>query len=210
MNETKQQLEGNTNGTLVEHHDEGKRDADNETATINSRRTSQSRDAHSKRRSIIFGDKSHKQHGSSLSIANSITTDDAHSHKHKKQLSRTASRDTAAVMYDDSHGQHAIRPQNGGPRQDRPSPASPTGRTGGWSTAPSVKEPRPTTGQNSVNSAKSPQTTPNSHPHGGTGGAGGGVRDSVMKRFSLLKGVGRKGSRLDFRTDANGMMVREE
>lgn len=210
VTEAKQQLEGNTNGTLVEHDDERKGDADNETATINSRRTSQSRDTYSKRRSIIFGDKSHKQHGSSLSIANSITTDDAHSHKHKKQLSRTASRDTAAVMSHDSHSQSAIQPQNGGPRQDRPSPASPTGGAGGWSTIPSVKEPRPTTGQNSVNSAKSPQTTPNSHSHGGTGGAGGGVRDSVMKRFSLLRGVGRKGSRLDFKTDANGMMVREE
>ena len=74
--------------------------------------------------------------------------------------------------------------------------------------------PRPTTGQNSMNSAKSPQqqqqqqqqqTTPNSG-----GGNAGGVRDSVMKRFSLLRGVGRKGSRLDFKTDTHGPVVHEE
>jgi hypothetical protein len=34
-----------------------------------------------------------------------------------------------------------------------------------------------------------------------------GVRDSVFKRFSLLKGVGRKSSRMDFR--ANGTLPEE-
>lgn len=69
--------------------------------------------------------------------------------------------------------------------------------------------PRPATGQNSMNSAKSPQQQQQTTPNSG-GGNGGGVRDSVMKRFSLLRGVGRKGSRLDFKTDTHGPVVHEE
>lgn len=194
--ETRQALEGKTNGILTEHAEENG-EPDNETATINSRTTSYSRETHSKRRSFFGVDKPYK-HGSSLSIAAaSITTDDAH--KHRKQPSQSTSRDTVAKPSHDIHIQPVA--QNGGPM-------SPTSPHAGWSTIPSVREtPRPATGQQSVNSIKSPKspTSPNGAAHTGVG-----VRDSVMKRFSLLKGVGRKNSRLDFKADTHGGLVHEE
>jgi hypothetical protein len=76
-----------------------------------------------------------------------------------------------------------------------------------------------------VNSpAPNHNTQTNSHTHSHTHShtpststsTGGGVRDSVMKRFSLLKSVGRKTSRLamgDFGGTSNGVLnepVREE
>lgn len=212
--DTRQQLEGKTNGntTLAEHAEEKeqqKGEPDNETATINSRTTNQSHETRSKRRSWFgVGDNKPSKHGSSLSItAASVSTDDVYK-QHKKQPSRSASRDTTTKSHD-SYSQLAIQTQQTGTlRQDvRPSPVtSPTSAAGdGGNTIPSVKEsPRPNTGEHSTYSVKSPQTTPNSASHTG----GGGVRDSVMKRFSLLRGVGRKSSRLDFR-DASGMVHEE-
>ena len=195
--ETRQALEGKTNGTLTEHAEENG-EPDNETATINSRTTSHSRETYSKRRSFFGVDKPYK-HGSSLSIATaSVPTDDAH--KHRKQSSRSTSRDTVSKPSHDIHIQ-PVAPQNGGPK-------SPTSPHAGWSTIPSVREtPRPATGQQSVNSIKGPMspTSPNGAAH-----TSGGVRDSVMKRFSLLRGVGRKNSRLDFKADTHGGLVHEE
>lgn len=219
--DTRQQLEGKTNGntTLAEHakvKEQQKGEPDNETATINSRTTNQSHETRSKRRSWFgVGDKP-SRHGSSLSItAASVSTDDVYK-QHKKQPSRSASRDTTTKSHD-SYSQLAIQTQqNRAPRQDvRPSPVtSPTSAgdggadgagAGNGNTIPSATEsPRPNTGEHSTHSVKSPQTTPNSASHTG----GGGVRDSVMKRFSLLRGVGRKSSRLDFR-DADGMVHEE-
>src|SRR5699024_9460796 len=138
--ETRQALEGRSNGTLAEHAEENG-EPDNETATINSRTTSHSREAHSKRRSFFGIDKPYN-HRSSLSIAASITADDAH--KHRKQPSRSTSRDTVAKPSHDIRIQ-PVAPQNGG-RKSSTSPHA------GWSTIPSVREsPRPTTGQQSVN-----------------------------------------------------------
>lgn len=206
--ETRLQLEGKPNGTAAEHG-EAKAEAETETGTIPSRATNH--DAHSKRRSWFGGDKADKalKRNSMLSITPSVATtttnapavaaiDDVHKHHHQRQPSRSASRDTVAKSHDSRSQSHS---------QPAPSPQQ-NGHAGAWNITPSVKESsaRPTTGQNSVNSAKSPpqqQTTPNN-------GNGGGVRDSVMKRFSLLRGVGRKGSRLDFKTDTHGPVVHEE
>jgi hypothetical protein len=62
-------------------------------------------------------------------------------------------------------------------------------------------------------------TTPNAHANhvnvnanahasaNGNGNANNGMRDSVFRRFSLLKGVGRKNSRMDFKS--NGALPEE-
>lgn len=215
--ETRQQLEGKPNGTSTEHG-EAKAEAD-ETATIGSQATNHSPDTHSKRRSWFGGDRADKaqKRNSTLSIAASVATSNTNFHgattigdvhkQHQRQPSRSVSRDTGAKSHD---SRSRSRSQNQG---QHASPRAQNGPSGAWNTTPSVKEssPRPATGQNSMNSVKGPQqqqqqqTTPNSG-----GGNSGGVRDSVMKRFSLLRGVGRKGSRLDFKTDTHGPVVHEE
>jgi hypothetical protein len=96
-----------------------------------------------------------------------------------------------------------------GSSSERPAHAS----SGGWSTLPPTRDyPRPVTrestngnrdvapnGTNGVNGNVSSHTaTPNYRDSG--------VRDSVFRRFSLLKGVGRKSSRMDFK---NGSLPEE-
>ncbi|OJJ39560.1 hypothetical protein ASPWEDRAFT_104701 [Aspergillus wentii DTO 134E9] len=192
--DTRQQLEGKTNGTSENGHARG--DDGDDAATIHSRNTSVSRfsrDTNHKRRSI-FGDKSQHKQGSSLSIVPGASTEEFH--VHKKQPSRSASRDTNTKSHD---GRSRSGSQLTG--HERAS------QKGGWSAMPSVKDEWPSTPKSMGNSPRSPQSTSTSHSHGNS--HAGGVRDSVMKRFSLLKGVGRKGSRLEFK-DSNGMAVHEE
>ncbi|PYH93896.1 hypothetical protein BO71DRAFT_354367, partial [Aspergillus ellipticus CBS 707.79] len=159
------------NGTAAEHAEAGDQD---DAATIHSRTTNQSRDTQSKRRSLL-GEVLHK-HASSLSI----------SAESQKQRSRSASRDTAAQSYENIS--RTTSHHTNGTTEERPSMAS---AKGGWSTIPSISDyPRPPT-RSSATSIRSPEvSSPTSH----------GMRDSVLKRFSLLKGS-RKGSRLDFRTE---------
>ncbi|PWY82904.1 hypothetical protein BO70DRAFT_404449 [Aspergillus heteromorphus CBS 117.55] len=172
--------ESKVNGT-AEHAGEAADQDD--AATIHSRTTNQSRDTQSKRRSLL-GEVLHK-HTSSLSIATEGS---------KKQRSRSASRDTAGQSYENI-SRTTSHHTDGTSTDDRPSIASPKG---GWSTIPSISDyPRPPT-RSSATSIRSPEiSSPTSHTR----------RDSVLKRFSLLKGVSRKGSRLDFRTETP---VREE
>lgn len=206
VTEAEQQLEGKTNGT----NGEAKAEADNE--TVHSKATSNSKDGQSKRRSWFGGERADKaqKRSSMLSIAPSVATtttnppvvdETSHNkHHHKKQPSRSASRDTNGRSHHDSR--RPSHTQQSGPQQQND-------HDGAWNTTPSVKEasPQVISGQSSSNSAKSPQQQPMSLNNGGSGG---GVRDSVMKRFSILRGVGRKGSRLDFKADSHGPIVQEE
>ncbi|KNG87964.1 putative dedicator of cytokinesis domain protein [Aspergillus nomiae NRRL 13137] len=194
--ETKSQLDnGPVENSRVEDTD--REDA----ATINSRTTSQSRDTQSRRRSF-FGEKLHK-HASSLSITKPFSED---TQAQISQLSG-ASQDTGAKPEKSQETLGRTSSQNkGASGNDRPSVVSPKS---GWSTIPSISDyPRPVT-QSSRTSLRSPDLGSPKIPQQ-TNFHTGGVRDSVMKRFSLLKGVGRKGSRLDFRSDTHGMAVREE
>ncbi|KKK13141.1 hypothetical protein P175DRAFT_0165201 [Aspergillus ochraceoroseus IBT 24754] len=183
---------GKVNGHTAQGDDTGDRDDD--AATIHSRTTNRSRDTTHKRRSF-FGEVLHK-HASSLSMSASITGDDSRSQK--RQRSRSASRDTTTAKSMENVSRTPSR-HNGAPVEDIPTPivASPKG---GWSTIPSVIEhPRPVT-RSSAASVRSPELrSPASQTYAASNG--GGVRDSVLKRLSLLKGVGRKTSRLDFRND---------
>lgn len=198
--DSKSPLDGNDNGPVENGRVE---DTDREdAATINSRTTSQSRDTQSRRRSF-FGEKLHK-HTSSLSITKPVPED---TQAQISQRSRSASRDAGAKPQKSRETLSRTSSQNKGVSgNDRPSVVSPRS---GWSTIPSISDyPRPVT-QSSRTSMRSPDLGSPKIPQQ-THFPTGGVRDSVMKRFSLLKGVGRKSSRLDFRSDTPGMAVREE
>ncbi|KAG2419346.1 hypothetical protein HFD88_004141 [Aspergillus terreus] len=185
------------NGTEAHGADDAG-DRDDDAATIHSRTTSRSRDTQSKRRSF-FGERLHK-HASSLSMSKTNSQEDSQ----KRQRSRSRSRDAATKSHENLSRSHSQR--NGASNKDRPALTSPKS---GWSTIPSIQDyPRPVT-QSSAASIRSPELrSPDMSPPVQNGH--GGARDSVLKRFSLLKGIGRKSSRLDFRSDANGMSVREE
>ncbi|RHZ51074.1 guanine nucleotide exchange factor DCK1 [Aspergillus thermomutatus] len=161
------------------------KDHDDDTATIHSRTTVQSQNTHTKRRSF-FGDMIHK-HGSSLSIA-ATSTDDV-----QKQRSRSASRsqDNRSRSGSQHHGPSG---------DDQPSVASLKG--GGVVRATSVRD------NHSVRSPDRSQVGSRGG-HSYSQSHAGGVRDSVMKRFSLLKGVGRKTSRLEIRAETNGVVHEE-
>lgn len=183
--------------------------ADDDAATINSRATSQSRGAKSEKRRSWFGAQAAK-HGSSASIA--AANDDTL----KKRISRTASRDNIGQSHDNrsrADSQHRGPTANGtATTSDRPAPTS----SGGWSAIPPTRDySRPGTRDSAHAGRDIPAPFP--VPLNGTNrtsisGAAPppsntGVRDSVMKRFSMLKGVGRKSSRMDFR--AHGPLPEE-
>lgn len=181
--------------------------ADDDAATIHSRATSHSRGGKSEKRRSWFGAQGAK-HGSTPSVAGA--GDDTL----KKRTSRSASRDTAAQSHD---GRSRAGSQHRGPTangttttSDRPAPPS----SGGWSAIPPTRDySRPVT-RDSVHTGHSVgPTSPimNGASRASVPGApvnsNGGVRDSVFRRFSLLKGVGRKSSRMDFR--AHGPLPEE-
>ncbi|OJJ62443.1 hypothetical protein ASPSYDRAFT_55309 [Aspergillus sydowii CBS 593.65] len=200
-------LQGQPNGKVNGHAravSSGKEEVDlDDAATVHSRTTNQSRDTNQKRRSF-FGEVLQK-HTSSLSISASAAGDDNVSHK--RQRSRSASR--SAVDKSTENVSRTTSRQNG-TTEERSNPSA-TNPKGGWSTIPPVTEhPRPVTRSSATsNSVRSPEfRSPDAHTNGASNPGGqGGVRDSVMKRFSLLKGVGRKASRLDFK---NEQTVHEE
>ncbi|KAJ5763683.1 hypothetical protein N7533_002364 [Penicillium manginii] len=193
---------------------------DDDAATIHSRATSHSRGGKSdKRRSWFGGDKI--KHDSSPSVV--AAGDDTL----KRRTSRSASRDTGAQSQD---GRSRAGSQHRGPiasttaSSERPAPVS----SGGWSTLPSTRDySRPVTrdsahghaGINGGGHTATTTTTPNAHANhvnvnanahasaNGNGNANNGMRDSVFRRFSLLKGVGRKNSRMDFKS--NGALPEE-
>ncbi|KAL2842776.1 hypothetical protein BJY01DRAFT_248929 [Aspergillus pseudoustus] len=191
-------IQGQPNGKVNGHTPATKsEDVDiDDAATVHSRTTNQSRETNTKRRSF-FGEVIQK-HASSLSISTSVAGDETKSQK--RQRSRSASRSVADKSVDNvSH----TTSRHNGTVDDRPTPTIVTSPKGGWSTIPSLTEPpRPVT-RSSATSIRSPELrSPVSQAHSNTSAnGGGGVRDSVMKRFSLLKGVGRKASRLDFKSD---------
>jgi hypothetical protein len=184
---------------------------EDDTATIHSRTTSHSRGGRSeKRRSFFGGDKTHK-HGSTPSVGGAGG--------HESQISlqnnslRNPSRDTTAQSHDGrsrAGSQHRGPTATGAAGPDRPAPAS----SGGWSTLPPTRDySRPATRDSNVNSVTL-TTTNGTAPlspvsNGSAHGNNGGMRDSVFRRFSMLKGkgVGRKNSRMDFK--ANGTLQEE-
>lgn len=182
--------------------DEGVED---DTATIHSRATSQSRGGKSDKRRSWFGGEKIK-HGSSPSVA--AVSEEVHGTSLKKRPSRSASRDTAAQSHD---GRSRAGSQHPGPTAsgavsspvERPAPPA---SSGGWSTIPPTRDySRPVTRDSahtgrdlagslngtSLASVSAPPVTTNKD----------GMRDSVFRRFSLLKGVGRKTSRMDFKAN---------
>ncbi|KAG0153258.1 hypothetical protein PDIDSM_5108 [Penicillium digitatum] len=184
--------QSDSKGQSVGEQDEN---IDDDTATIHSRTTSHSRGGRSeKRRTFFSGDKTHK-HGSSPSVAQESQTPlDAHH----------TSRDTAAQSQD---GRSRAGSQNHGPSvtgaaTDRPAPAS----SGGWSTLPSTRDySRPVTRESNAITLTTTNGTAPLSPVLNNNNAG--KRDSMLRRFSMLKGVGRKGSRMDFK--ANGALPEE-
>ncbi|RAH73398.1 guanine nucleotide exchange factor DCK1 [Aspergillus aculeatinus CBS 121060] len=182
------------NGTQAAEQGQGESVEHDDAATIHSRTTTQSRDTQTKRRSL-FGEVLHK-HGSSLSISSNAPEE---TQSQKEQRSRSASRDTVAISQDSVS---RTTSRTNGTVEGRPSVSGP--KTGGWSTIPSISDyPRPVT-RSSMASVRSPEiTSPTGHSNGHSNGHGHGhgKRDSMMKRFSLLKGVTRKSSRHDFKTE---------
>ncbi|CAI7621572.1 unnamed protein product [Penicillium glandicola] len=184
--------QSDSKGQIVGEQDEN---ADDDTATIHSRTTSHSRAGRSeKRRSFFGGDKTYK-HGSSASVAlESQTSLNAHN----------ASRDTAARSHDGrsrAGSQHRGPPASGA-ATERAAPVS----SGGWSTLPSTRDySRPVTREsNAITMTTTNGTAPLSPVLNNNNT---GVRDSVFRRLSMLKGVGRKSSRMDFK--ANGTLQEE-
>ncbi|KAJ5654520.1 hypothetical protein N7490_001523 [Penicillium lividum] len=184
-------------------------DRDDDAATIHSRTTTHSRGAKSEKRRSWFG--ADKKYGSSPSIAGVV---DENGTILKTRPSRSASRDTAVQSHD---GRSRAGSQHRGPTSsgtagtsDRPAPAA----SGGWSTLPSTRDySRPVT-RDSSHAPRELSVATNGNDSGDTtrvsstpAGPNAGVRDSVFRRFSLLKGVGRKGSRMDFKS--NGTLTEE-
>ncbi|KAJ5636680.1 uncharacterized protein N7484_009993 [Penicillium longicatenatum] len=202
---TLQQAESKAQNTSAEQDD-----VDDDAATIHSRTTTHSRGGKSdKRRSWFGGD---KKHGSSPSIAGAV---DENGTALKNRPSRSASRDTAAQSQDGrsrAGSQHRGPTSSGttGTTSDRPAPAA----SGGWSTLPPTRDySRPVT-RDSTHGPRELSVNSNGSGTGTTtrvsttsAGPNAGVRDSVFRRFSLLKGVGRKTSRMDFK--ANGTLQEE-
>lgn len=184
--------QSDSKGQIVGEQDEN---IDDDTATIHSRTTSHSRGGRSEKcRSFFGGDKTYK-HGSSPSVAHeSQTSLNAHN----------ASRDTTARSTDGRSraGSQHRGPTASGTATDRAAPAS----SGGWSTLPSTRDySRPVTrDSNAVTLTTTNGTAPLSPVLNNNNT---GMRDSVFRRFSMLKGVGRKGSRMDFK--ANGALPEE-
>lgn len=182
---------------------------DDETGTINSQTTSRSRgDTRSKRRSWFGGDRASK-HRSSLSFAGTSAEDirPVLRRRSTRRSARSASRDTSRqprVSRSRSRSRHNTRAAH--TAQDQAPVASPKPER---TATPSEQAPRPVTGRNRAPSAHDSNTN-SSRTQEGAGVGSSGVRGSVLKRFSLFKGVGRKGSRLDFRPGSNGMAVPEE
>lgn len=164
-------------------------DIDDDTATINSRTTSQSRGGRSEKRRSFFGDKSYK-HGSSPSVAQESQTS-------LNLKIRNPSRDPSHDSRSRAGSQHR-HPSTG----DRVPPSA----SGGWSTLPPTRDySRPATrDSNPVTMTTTNGTAPLSpvSPVSNHSNSNGGMRDSVFRRFSLLKGkgVGRKNSRMDIKS----------
>jgi dedicator of cytokinesis protein 3 len=183
--------QSDSKGQIVSEQDET---AEDDTATIHSRTTSHSRGGRSeKRRSFFGGDKTYK-HGSSPSVANAA---------HDSQTSLNM-RNDAARSHDGrsrAGSQHRGASVTGA-ATDRTAPVS----SGGWSTIPPTRDySRPATrDSNTVTMTTTNGTAPLSPVLNNNNT---GMRDSVFRRFSLLKGVGRKSSRLDFK--ANGALPEE-
>lgn len=186
---------------------------DDDAATIHSRATSHSRGAKSEKRRSWFG--ADKKYDSTTSLAGPGTADESNL---KKKSSRSASRDTGAQSHDGrsrAGSQHRGPTATGaaGPTSDRPTPAA----SGGWSTLPPTRDySRPVT-RDSAHAPRELSVNGNSNGHGystrvstapvNSSANNAGMRDSVFRRFSLLKGVGRKSSRMDFK--ASGTLQEE-
>ncbi|KAJ5824041.1 hypothetical protein N7447_006381 [Penicillium robsamsonii] len=173
-------------GQIVGEHDEN---IDDDTATIHSRTTSHSRGGRSeKRRSFFGGDKTYK-HDTSPSVAHDSQT---------SLNTHNAPRDTAPRSHDGRSraGSQHRGPTATGAATDRTAPS-----TGGWSTLPSTRDySRPVTREsNAVTLTTTNGTAPLSPV---LNNSNSGMRDSVFRRFSMLKGVGRKSSRIDFKANA--------
>ncbi|KAJ5477468.1 hypothetical protein N7539_007612 [Penicillium diatomitis] len=185
---------------------------EDDTATVHSRATSHSRGGKSeKRRSWFSSDKI--KHGSSPSLVAAgagpaTTAEEGLDQVLKKHPSRSTSREPIAPSHD---GRSRAGSQQRTPSaSERQVPAS----TGGWSTIPPTRDyPRPVTRESAhtgrdLTSNANGLTRANSaaqSSHSPTSSSGG--RDSMFRRFSLLKGVGRKTSRVDFQ--AYGALAEE-
>ncbi|GLI77516.1 deoxycytidine kinase 1 [Penicillium ochrochloron] len=188
---------------------------EDDTATIHSRATSQSRGGKSdKRRSWFGGDKI--KHGSSPSVA-AVGEEMIHGTSLKKRPSRS---DTAAQSHDGrsrAGSQHRGGPTATGAIGSASERPAPPASSGGWSTIPSTRDySRPVTRDSahtgrdlagSLNGGTSRASVSAQPPVNGAHNNNNGMRDSVFRRFSLLKGVGRKTSRMDFK--ANGTLQEE-
>lgn len=183
------QSEAKANGTAAEHANASTlRPDDDDAATINSRTTSRSRGAKSeKRRSLFGGDKPLKAATSTEDVQVTL----------KRGLSRSSSRRTASKSCDGRSRSGSENPPSSVASPDR-------GASRTTTALPTAREHEPAVVPEHPDVAVTSTVTANNHS---SSHHTGGVRDSVMKRFSLLKGVGKKASRLNVR---EGEALREE
>ena len=160
---------------------------DDDAGTINSRTTTRSKD---KRRSWFGSDKGNK-HRSSFSFIGGTSTDDVSTAARKDSIKSTSR--APSIKSRASESRSRTKQQ----RQD----------SGSVSRTSSARDPRPGPSQSKASlNRDTPADSAQTQDSPGVGS----VRGSVLKRFSLLKGVGRKSSRHDFHPGANGMTVHEE
>lgn len=191
-------------------------EVDDDAATIHSRATSVSKTAKSEKRRSWFGGGGDKilKHGSSPSLAGGADDSNA-----KKRLSRSMSRDTSGPSGDERSAPKARLTVNTA-AANASTPITPTGG-GGWSPLPPTRDySRPVTresahGPKNLSLANGPASRSSTAPVNANGSAPATAtsgnpdkRDSVFRRFSLLKGVGRKSSRMDFKA-TNGTLQEE-
>lgn len=168
---------------------------DDDTATVHSRTTNRSRGGRSEKRRSWFGGEKLQRHKSSTSMA------DGHADASASIHSRT--RSTTTKSQDEASRSHAVN-HDLASKKSMPSIAGSDLSAGKTALPAASHSERPATSGSSGYATKdgagvtvSPTSNSESHT------SNGGVRDSVMKRFSLLKAVGRKASRLNVRDGGN-------
>ncbi|CRG90304.1 hypothetical protein PISL3812_07347 [Talaromyces islandicus] len=187
---------------------------DDDAATINSRATS--RGGRSDKRRSWFGGESKSKYKNTASVTSANDDDDKHRGHNSRTRSATEKSVKSAKSQDDPDRHHHQHHKRHTRLESKKS--TPVITASEWDTAAATALPRtsyserPTTSEESVKQhavangtssiAVSPVPT-NSQDHSSTNGNGNasGVRDSVKKRFSLLKGMNRKSSRLNVRDD---------
>jgi hypothetical protein len=190
---------------------------DDDAATINSRATS--RGGRSDKRRSWFGGESKSKYKITPSVAGAGDDgDDSRSRRHNSRTRSVTEKSVkSAKSQDDTHHHNHRRHSRLESKKSTPVITANEWDTAATALPRTSYSERPRTSEESLKQATANGTSSialspvptNSQDYSSTNGNGNqnpsGVRDSVKKRFSLLKGINRKSSRLNVRDDGGAM-----